>query len=307
MALHITKAAESIQVSQLVVCLYGAPGFGKTSLAFTAERPLLLDFDGGVHRSGNRGDAVRVQSWKDVATMDPATDLADYKTVIVDTAGRALDQLSAVLIKDDPKNGTRAGALSLQGYGALKTAFTQWLSRLKTGGLDVVLLAHMDEQRKGDELIERIDVQGGSKNEIYKSADAMGRLLIVNGARVLNFSPSDVAYGKNPGRLEPLPVPSFAGGANGTFLADVIKQIKDTLNAESNAAKAQRELLDAKRREFEALDDPDKFTAEAVALAGANADAVIKRLLLDAAKAKGYVFDKEASAFIVAEKAEQVA
>lgn len=297
MALNITKASDAIRVKQIVACIYSGPGLGKTSLSFTAEKPILFDFDSGVHRAINRGDSVRIASWKEVAVIDP-TDLASYKTAIVDTAGRALDQLSASLINDDPKNGTKAGALSLQGYGALKTAFAAWLNRLKATGLDVVLIAHMDEQRKGDEVIERLDIQGGSKNEIYKSADTMGRLYISNGARILNFSPSDVAHGKNPGRLDPLAVPSFVGGANNLFLAGVIQQIKDTLNAESEASRIQRERLEAKRQEFEALVSPDAFTAEAVALAGSGAEAITKRLLMDVAKAKGYIFDRTGQAFI---------
>jgi hypothetical protein len=49
---------------------------------------------------------------------------------------------------------------------------------LNSFGKDVVLIAHMDEQRNGDDIIERLDVQGGSKGEIYKAADAMGRVAV---------------------------------------------------------------------------------------------------------------------------------
>jgi hypothetical protein len=52
-------------------------------------------------------------------------------------------------------------------------------------------------------------VQGGSKGEIYKAADAMGRLVMVNGKLLLRFSPSDAAFGKNPGQLPVLDVPHF--------------------------------------------------------------------------------------------------
>src|SRR4029077_344164 len=234
--------------------------------------------------------------WRDVATINPA-DLSDYKTIVIDTAGRALDLLAPALIADDPKHGNKAGALSLQGYGALRTTFSAWNGRLKQAGLDVVLIAHMDEQRKGDEVIERIDVQGGSKNEIYKSADAMARLYMATGARMLNFSPSDVAHGKNPGRLEPLPVPVFSGTS--TFLGDVIGRIKATLNAESEATRALREALADRRAAFEALSDASAFTAEAVALAASKAAPALKLLLLEVAKGKGFTFDPKAKEFVV--------
>src|SRR5690606_21766894 len=101
---------------------------------------------------------------------------------------------------------------------------------LNSFGKDVVLVAHMDEQRSGDDVIERLDVQGGSKNEIYKAADAMGRLVINNGQRRLLFSPTDAAFGKNPGQLPPIDVTDVTHPDFGTLLASVIDQTKAKLN-----------------------------------------------------------------------------
>lgn len=243
MALKITKAADPIKVERLNVCLYGAPGLGKSTMGFTAASPLLLDFDRGAHRAANRKDIVRVDSWGDVADLT-AEDLEGYSTVVVDTAGRALDVLTADIIRRNPKAG-RGGALTLQGYGTLKAEFTAWLKHVNGIGKDVVLIAHMDEQRNGDEIIERLDVQGGSKGEIYKAADAMGRLVMRDGKRRLLFSPSDAAFGKNPGQLEPLDVPH--PDKSPTFLADVIASIKERLNAQTAAQMAAAEELEAWR------------------------------------------------------------
>jgi hypothetical protein len=138
---------------------------------------------------------------------------------VIDTAGRALDELSVSIIRENPKMG-RGGALTLQGYGELKSRFTGWLKLMRSFGLDVVLVVHADEQRKGDELIERLDIQGGSKNEIYKSSDVMGRICWQDSKRVLNFSPTDTAFGKNPAQLPPLDVPHYA--QEPTFLGDVL-------------------------------------------------------------------------------------
>jgi hypothetical protein len=260
MALKIVKASDPITVDRLNVVLYAPPGIGKTSVAFTASKPLLLDFDKGAHRAANRKESVPVADWSDVASIT-AEDLAPFDTVIVDTAGRALDVLTADIIRLNPKHG-RGGALTLQGFGELKARFGF--------GKDVVLIAHMDEQRNGDDVIERLDVQGGSKNEIYKAADAMGRIAMEGGQRWLRFSPADASFGKNPGQLDPIKVPHFTAPEFPTFLADVIQQTKDKLNA---LTEDQRKALN-EQAEF------GKAVAEAKDADGINA-------LIERAKAGG--------------------
>lgn len=300
MALKITRAADPIKVERLNMVIYGPPGIAKTSLAFTADDPLLLDFDNGSHRAANRKDVVRVEDWNDVAAMT-AEDLASFKTVIVDTAGRALDSLTVDIIRANPKHG-RGGALTLQGYGELKSRFGSFLKLLNSFGKDVVLIAHMDEQRNGDDVVERLDVQGGSKGEIYKSADAMGRLTIANGQRKLLFSPTDAAFGKNPGQLPPLDVPHFESAEFGTFLAGVIQQTKDRLNAlseEQKEAVAEQEWF---RETLAKVDTPD--TLNALLGRAKLAGQACKIMVRDRANQLGLVFDKTAMVYVAAKQDE---
>ncbi|QEE24553.1 ATP-binding protein [Rhodanobacter glycinis] len=293
MSLKITKAAEPIAVERLNLCIYAQPGIGKTSLAFTADAPLLLDFDQGAHRAANRKDVVRVAHWGDVASIS-ADDLAPYRTVIVDTAGRALDTLTADIIRRNPKAG-RGGALTLQGYGTLKAEFVAWLKLLNSLGKDVILIAHMDEQRNGDEIIERLDVQGGSKGEIYKAADAMGRIAIREGTRVLNFSPTDAAFGKNPGQLDPLPIPHKDAPEFADFLAGVVQQIKDRLNTLTEDQRAAQAQTDEWRIAIEGYASVEEFNT---ALPEVKDQSVaVKALFNRAAEARGYRFDKKAGEY----------
>lgn len=301
MALKITKSTEAIKVERLNVCIYGQPGAGKSSLAFTADAPLLLDFDNGAHRAANRKDIVRVKTWSDVADLN-ADDLAPYSTIIVDTAGRALDILTADIIRRNPKAG-RGGALTLQGYGTLKAEFVAWLKALNSYGKDVVLVAHMDEQRNGDDIIERLDVQGGSKGEIYKAADAMGRVAVKGGARTLNFNPTEAAFGKNPGQLEAQEIPH--PDKNPDFLAGVITAIKSRLNAMTAEQSAAQAVLDDWRiviRELETLDD---FNGKLPELKAAPKAA--QAMFASAAKEKGFVADKKAGAYVAANQPQEKA
>lgn len=301
MPLRITKATDVIEVKTIVACIYATPGIGKSTLGYRAEKPLLLDFDGGAHRAKGRRDTVLVHSWADVASIT-AEDLADYSTLVIDTAGRALDMLTIDIISVDPKKGN-GGALTLQGFGTLKARFIAWLTWVRSFGLDVVLICHADEQRKGDELIVRLDVQGGSKNEIYKTADVMGQLYLEKGRRMLNFNPSDTAFGKNPAQLAALEVPHYDKEPN--FLGGLIVNIKAELNKQSaDQVKAASLLADwkAKIDEAKTAEDFTKMlptTREADPLVRDN----VQRMFAVAAKAKGYKWDKEASAFAPEQKA----
>lgn len=288
--LKITRASEPIHVSQLVVCLYGSPGLGKSTLGFSAQSPILLDFDRGAYRAANRGDTVQVESWSDVTSIS-ADDLSGYQTVVVDTAGRALDLLSADIIKRNPKMG-RGGALTLQGYGQLKSEFTSWLKSLRVMGKDVVLIAHSSEDKSGDDLIERLDVQGGSKGEIYKSADAMGRLNLVGGKRVLNFNPSDTAFGKNPGQLTPLSVPDI--GSDPQFIAGVIQTIKDKLNTLSESQQQRQTAIAEWIEEIDKAATVEDFNklVDSAKSAAVDIQPTVKGILHKAATGKGFAFDK---------------
>lgn len=291
MALRIIRSTDPITVTRLNVCIYAAPGLGKTSISFTADKPLLLDFDRGAHRSANRKDTVQVERWEDVAHIT-ADDLADFNTVVVDTAGRALDTLTPDIIRRNPKMG-RGGSLTLQGFGQLKAEFVAWLKHLNSLGKDVVLIAHMDEQRNGDEIIERLDVQGGSKGEIYKAADAMGRLSIRDGKRMLNFSPTDAAFGKNPGQLEPLEVPHPERDPQ--FLARVIQQIKDRLNAMTEEQREAQAALEKWRDRTTAAEDVSAINALLPEAKGGSQ--AMKVLLNDRAASLGLTFDSKAGQY----------
>lgn len=297
MALKIIRAYEPMLVEHIITTIYGGPGRRKTTIACTAEAPLVLDFDEGAYRAPNRGEVAVIPTWMDAVRMD-AADFAGYKTAVVDTGGKALDKLALHVMAEDPKNRTRGGSPSLQGFGEMKGAFATWLSRLKSFGLDIVIVTHMTEEKKGDDVIERLDVQGASRALIHQNSDAMGRVYLdEENQTTLNFSPTAAAYGKNPAMLGPLVFRDHVKDPR--FLADIIGQIKTTLNSESETIREMREKLELARGVYEKLETPEAFTEQAENLAKIGAEPVIKSLLLQTAGAKGFAFDREKKAFVV--------
>lgn len=297
MALKIVQPSDVYRIETLVGCIYAEPGLRKSTLAQTSDRPLTLDFDRGIHRASFRKAFVPIQSWDDVATMEKS-DFDGYATAIIDTAGRSLDSLAVHLIAKDPKNANKSGGLSLQGYGALKTEFAMFLRKLRSYRLNVLLVLHSDEQKDGDSTIVRIDAQGGSKQEIYKVSDFMGRLTINHeGAITLSLSPSDVAFGKNPANLPPLQFKQIEPSS--THMAKVFNMTLEKINA---MTEEQREVSAA----LEVWRDLVLKAADEKALTGLIAkvpdDSRVKenakKLLMSLAKDKGFVFSKEAAAFV---------
>lgn len=302
MALNIITKSEHITVDHIVAMVYGEPGVGKTSLAFTALNPLLLDFDQGAHRSGFRKDSVRIARWEDVQGMEES-DLADYDTICVDTVGRLLDKLGVYIVQKNPKMGRGGGALTLQGYGELKAEYTAWLNTLRSYGKDVLLLAHEKEDKSNDELVYRPDMQGGSYGEVFKSSDIVGFMHRVGQETRLDFSPSDRWVGKNAAGFDSLVVPHFAKSPD--FMATVIRQTKDALNEMSAEAKEVMETVELWRAtitEAQNAEAVNSLVQDSRALEGPAAKQV-KHLIVERAKALGLTFDKQQGAFVSKEAA----
>jgi hypothetical protein len=300
MPLRIVPATEPLPISNIILTLYAAPGLWKTSLTQTAEAPLTLDFDKGIHRAFNRKASVPVVKWADVSGMT-AEDLTPYKTIVIDTAGRALDTLSQDIIEGNPKMGRADGSLTLQGFGALKSRFAQWQAFLRSQGKDIILVCHMDEQKNGDDTQERIDAQGSSKNEIYKSSDAMCRIrLDARDQRFLDFDPRQGGFGKNPAQLPKIPILDLASSP--AFLAGVIAQIKGALNRQTEQqAEAVKESVEFTEQVdgAESLADINFLIAEAKRLKLSKAQ---KGPLADKAKTLGFEFDKVTGLYVVPAK-----
>ena len=297
MALRIVAESDPLPVDNITVCMHSAPGLGKTSTSFSAYDPFLIDFDSGAHRSANRRNCARCESWDDVADLGPY--IAPAKTVIIDTAGRALDLLTKTIIDDDPKMG-KNGQLSMQGYGRLKSTFLNWLTGIRLLRKDVILIAHSTEEKKGDDTVVRLDVQGGSKNEIYKCADVMGQIYLKDGKRFLNCNPTETGFGKNPANLPILEIPDFATNPN--WFGDVIQRVKAALNAQSESQKASADYLALwVGRVGEAL-TPADFDALRLAINAESCSeatrATVKKCIQEHATAKGFKFDPTAQAFV---------
>lgn len=190
--------------TNIFVCIYGEPGNKKTSFAITAEEPLLLDFDQRGHRAYNSAKTKRI----DVTSFDDIEEAVDkykkqFKTIVIDTAGRAIDNKSKEIIalsKKSPnmKAHNPFGGLSLPGYGILKNAFYNAVGSIRDSGMHCVFVCHGKRTKEGEVASWEPDVAGSSSEEIYKVCDLMGLMSPSNGRTILRLNPSENWAAKNP-------------------------------------------------------------------------------------------------------------
>ena len=180
--------------------VYGQPGIGKTTIALSSPNPVLFDFDGGVSRinKAHQCPTLQVESWEQV--LDALTELEqanDFKTIVVDTAGKMLDFMSDYIMRNDPKMKMRDGSLALKGYGQRKVMFVNLLKRVSMMGKHIVFVAHEKEDKDGETRIVRPDMSGSSLGDLLKELDLVGYMQAYGKDRTICWSPQERFYAKN--------------------------------------------------------------------------------------------------------------
>lgn len=294
MTLKITRSDEIIEVKNVCFTIYSNPGLGKTSLAFTASKPLLLDFDKGSYRAVDRKDVVQISDWRDVAGIT-ASDVAGFDTIVIDTVGKALDFLSQDIIRGNSKLGY-GGALNQQGWGQLGTRFSAFLKLLHGFGKDVVLIAHMDEKSDGDVVKERLKISGGSKDLVLTDSDVIARISIYNKERHLVFSPTETSFGKDPANLVDFTLPDASEDAFATCLSDIIAQIKKGLNELSAAQVERKSEVEWFKEALPTIKDADGINALLSRAKSAGRD--VAQMVVARANELGFDFDADARKYV---------
>lgn len=192
----IKKSNELVIPSTVKMMIYGQAGMGKTTVALSAPKPLLLDFDNGVKRVNMAHldgiDIVQVSSWQDVQQV-LQEDLSTYQTIVVDTIGKMMDFIITY------KCGTRQP--QIRDWGGINAEFS-WMTRtLSSLNKNVVFVAHRDTRKDGDDTVFIPALREKSYNSIVTELDLLGYLEMRNEngvqKRTVTFDPTSRNDGKN--------------------------------------------------------------------------------------------------------------
>jgi hypothetical protein len=188
--------------TKIKALIYGQAGTGKTTLAMSAPKPVLLDFDGGIHRTayGHQCPAVQVHSWEE-CEQALAEDLGEFESIVIDTGGKMLDFMAEYIVRKNSKMGRSNGALTLQGFGERKGMFRQFCKKAMLMNKHLIFVAHRETQKQNED-IRYVPLFGGSSyDDLVTDLDLVGYLETVGRKRTITFDPTDRNDGKNTCRL----------------------------------------------------------------------------------------------------------
>lgn len=254
--MKIIKPSDPLPPRSVVGVIYGEPCTGKTSLAMRVQnRPsLLIDFDNGVGRAVHRIPVVVPDNWLEVWTWCNSEEIKEYRdgVLIIDTGKAMLDDfMTEQIVKNNPKDAKVGGGLSIQGYGTLKDLFARFLGVLRKNKINIIIVCHAKEEKKGKTDINRAapEMTGGSLGVMVGRADFIGYMYMVYDRRVLNFNPSDTHLGKNTGGMQPVYIPNH----NDPEYKNVMGQIIETVRGKLSEETEEMRIAGTKVAEFEGL------------------------------------------------------
>lgn len=221
---------------KISMIIAGVAGIGKTTLALSSPKPLLIDLDKGISRveAKYRCDIDEVENYNELISDLKGADLSGYETLVIDTGGKLLEMLKPVVISEDPKNGKRDGNLSLQGYGAIKKKFREFINFIKTLDKHLIIIFHATEVNLENDLTGlRIRIEGSSRDDVWDDIDIGGFVEMRGNKRTIGFSNCDRYYAKGTHGIHGVyDLPVLENGSKNTFVAELFKKIKDDLNSE---------------------------------------------------------------------------
>lgn len=309
----------SKKISMLVTA---RPGTGKTTLALSAPKPLLIDLENGVDRveACHRKDTMtadeglnNVEKYNSFIKDLTTEDLSAYDTIIVDSLDKFFDICTDVVIRESAVNAQKDGkTLSLKGYGAVARKISDFIKLIKSLGKHIIFIGHTTEVNDGEVIKTRLNISGNTKNTIWNDIDLGGYMTFLGKKRVIYFTPTEQFDAKGTHGITGMyEIPELKhtneGGqeSDNHFLTDLFTVFINDLSSTKRDYEEKKVQYNEDMKLAETIKNAtnlDELNAVVVELRGKELALTAKKELLthcaDKAKELNAVYDKEQGKYI---------
>lgn len=294
--------------------IYGSPGIGKTTLALSAPKPVLIDFDRGISRvsARHRQPTIICNTYEEVLADVRSKEMADFQTIVIDTGGSFVTFLKDWAFRTKPGAKTKNGEFnSLKGFGFVKSEFASFTDEIKTVlNKNVIYVFHAQEQADKDgNPTQRLLCEGSVRNTVWNPCDFGGFVQMLNGRRYIGFTPEQEYFAKGchgiSGRLE---LPELTADVPNDFMTRLFNTAKENIKSEAAVFAPQREqyetIMEQVRETISTIDNLETLNNAAAYIPAMDHVLTSKReaaMLLNAkASELGFAYSKDAGAYVPA-------
>lgn len=292
--------------------IYGSPGVGKTTLALSAPKPLLLDFDHGISRvsARHRKDTSVCYTYKEVLADLSSPDMREYETIVVDTGGSLVSYLKDWAYEEKGAK-TKSGEFNgLKGFGFVKSEWYSFTEMVKTRlNKNIIYIFHSNEEKDKDgNPIQRLVCEGSVRNSVWTPCDFGGYVQMIGNQRVISFTPEQEFFAKGcHGIKGQYVIPELGPEDKNDFITKLFDRAKANIDAENEAFAPIREAYDKAMIQvkdiLESVADVDTANAALEALPKLEHALTSKKeasaMLAEKAKSIGLAYDRVLKSYYV--------
>jgi len=228
----------------------GSPGIGKTTLALSAPRPVLIDLDKGISRvqARHRKTAVICDTYEQLKNDLETPEVKAAETIIIDTGGSLITYMQDWAMRDNPGlNKQRNGSISLKGFGAVKGEFSKFTNHLQCiANKNIIYVFHTVEEKDKDNTKQRLMCEGAARNIVWQPCDLGCHMQMIGDDRVLGFTPTEEYFAKGCyGITGLIKVPTLTPTSYNNFLTLLFDQAHANIEAEKELYAEENALYES--------------------------------------------------------------
>lgn len=259
----------TFQNQRFSAILYGAPGVGKTTLACSAPKPLLIDLDRGIQRikAQHRPTCLIEKTYEELLKDLESEEIQEFETIVIDTGGALITLLQDYVMRKDPVNRTKSGTISQKGYGAVKLEFQSLTNRLKTVlNKNIIYVFHtVEEKNKDGVAVQRLLCEGSSKNIVWQPCDFGGYVFMNGDQRMIGFTPTDEYFAKGCYGIGGVrKIPALGVNDRNDYITKLFEEANANIAKDNQFFASEREAyenaMEKGKAMIEAWKTPEEFT-----------------------------------------------